>query len=587
MIKYTLSYQYPNRHFLDFEMFIQSIEQEQIELQLPTWRAGRYQLQHYAKNIQRFAVYNQEGQAIPFQKVTKDRWKLQVGKNKKIVVKYNYYAQQLDGGGSWLDEELFYVNFINCLMYVEGKIYEDYEVKILLPSTYQIACGLEYTRGKQIKIDDTLFQEITLHAQSFYQIVDAPLLAAQNLQHQTYQIPNCESLFHIWFYGNCEPQWEKLITDFKVFTQMQVNIFEGFPESAYHFIFIITPFKFYHGVEHFNSTVIVLGSEEMFRQTYFYNDIVGVASHELFHVWNVVKIRPKELLPYDFTQENYFKTGFVIEGITTFYGDWILARSRVWTLEEYFLELKNFFKRHFNNFGRLNLSLVDSSFDLWLDGYEKGIPNRKSSIYVEGAVACLILDLEIRKHTRNQRSMDDVMRLMWENFGKKQVGYSIEDYIGIVNQVAGRKMNNYFEQCIFGTGDLADRLNQALQHVGCELFKSYSENLNESHFGFITAQKDNELIVELTSPDSPADKVLSLKDTVLEVDNQKVIQEGNNKMNELLEGKTSISLKIRRMNKIKEIQIIREEGELYFPIYEIRLLEKPSEEQTKSLALWI
>jgi hypothetical protein len=94
------------------------------------------------------------------------------------------------------------------------------------------------------------------------------------------------------------------------------------------------------------------------------------------------------------------------------------------------------------------------------------------------------------------------------------------------------------------------------------------------------------LIVELIARDSRADKVLSLKDTILEVNNEKVIQEGNNKMNELLEGKISISLKIRRMNKMKEIQI-EQEGKLYFPIYEVRLLEKPSEEQTKSLALWI
>ncbi|SFE75501.1 M61 family metallopeptidase [Thermoflexibacter ruber] len=586
MIKYTLSYQYPNRHFIDFEMLIENIKQEEIEIQLPTWRAGRYQLQYYAKNIQRFSVQNMEGQVIPFQKITKDRWKILVGTHEQIIVKYNYYAQQLDGGGSWLDEEVFYLNFVNCLMYVEGRINEGYEVKILLPSSYQIACGLKYTVGKQVKKEDVLFEEITLHAQSFYQVVDAPLLAAQSLQHQSYQVANSESIFHIWFYGNCEPDWQKLVTDFKAFTQLQVDIFGGFPEPTYHFIFIITPFKFYHGVEHFNSTVIVLGSEEMFKQTYFYNDIVGVASHELFHVWNVVKIRPKELLPYDFTQENYFKTGFVIEGITTFYGDWILARSGVWTREQYFTELKNLLKRHFNNFGRLNLSVADSSFDLWLDGYEKGIPNRKGSIYVEGAVACLILDLEIRKHTDNQRSMDDVMRLMWESFGKKQVGYSAEDYMSIVNQVAGREMKDYFEQCIFGIGDLAQRLNQALQHVGCELFKSYSENLNESHFGFITAQKDNELVIELIAPNSPADCVLSLKDSILEIDNERVIQEGNNKMNELVQEKANISLKIRRMNKIREIQISTD-GKLYLPIYEIRLMEKQSEEQAKSLALWI
>ncbi|MCU0392906.1 MAG: M61 family peptidase [Thermoflexibacter sp.] len=582
MIKYYISYQYPNRHFIDFELHIDDIQSAEIEVQLPTWRAGRYQLQYYAKNIQQFEIYDIHGQGVNFQKISKDRWRVFTHQNQSIIIKYNYYAQQLDGGGSWLDEELFYLNFVNCLMYVEDRITEKYSISISLPSAYRLVCGLDM----EIEEVEEHSQIVKLKADNFYQAVDAPFLAAKHLQHQSYQVNDCESNFNIWFYGNCEPNWDRLIPDFKAFTQKQVDIFKGFPENQYHFIFIITPFRFYHGVEHFNSTVIVLGEEEMFKQAYFYNDIVGIASHELFHAWNVVKIRPKELLPYDFTQENYFKTGFIIEGITTFYGDWLLARSGVWIQEQYFVELNALLKRHFLNFGRLNMSVFDSSFDLWLDGYAAGIPNRKSSIYVEGAVLCLILDLEIRACTDNQKSMDDVMLLMWERFGKEQVGYGIEDYYKIVNEVAGKDMKEYFDVCVFGKIDLASRINQALHFIGCELVKSYSEQSNEQLFGFTIVVKNGEASVELIEPNSPADKVLSLRDVILEIDNELLVIEDNHRFNELLEEKTMVNLKIRRMGKVKEIRLEADERH-YLPIYEIQILPDRTKEQEERFNKWI
>jgi predicted metalloprotease with PDZ domain len=120
---------------------------------------------------------------------------------------------------------------------------------------------------------------------------------------------------------------------------------------------------------------------------------LGVSSHELFHAWNIIRIRPKEMLPYDFTKENYFRTCFVAEGCTTYYGDLFLKRAGVFSDETYIKELQVYMKRHFENCAHATQSLADSSFDLWLDGYEKGIPNRKVSVYHKGALVALVLDL--------------------------------------------------------------------------------------------------------------------------------------------------------------------------------------------------
>lgn len=583
MINYFISYQSPHKHFIDLELHIANIESNTIELQLPTWRSGRYQLQYYAKNIQYFTVTNKKDEPINFRKISKDRWEVATSGTDFIKVKYNYYAFQLDGGGSWLDEEMLYINFSNCLLYIEKRINEDYQLNIVLPEEYKLVCGLEKSKNSNIW---------QLKASNFYQAIDAPMLASAEIKHQSYRVADCDTIFHTWFHGNIQPDWEKLIPDFKAFTQKQVDIFGSFPEAEYHFIFLIPAFPMYHGVEHYNSTVIVLGADENMlsvpQNGYgdFYNDVLGISSHELFHAWNICKIKPKELMPYDFTQENYFRTGFVVEGITTFYGDWLLARSGVWNKAQYFNELKIFLKRHFYNFGRLNMSVADSSFDLWLDGYVAGIPNRKGSIYVEGAICCLILDLEIRQATDYQKNMDNVMQLLWERFGKKQIGYSLEDYISLVNEVAGKDMKSYFEECIFGTTDLAVRLNMALKAIGCELFTTYSHNNYMRDFGFIVALQNNELSAELIQPNSPADKVLALKDKILKVDNQAVFENGNYHLHELLEGKNFATLTIIRSGKIKEV-VLEADGKLYLPEYELKELPSKTEKQVKALQDWL
>ena len=230
----------------------------------------------------------------------------------------------------------------------------------------------------------------------------------------------------------------------KAFTIDQLKMMGSFPFDAYHFLVQVLPYSFYHGVEHLKSTVLGIGPGYDLMRNNIYIDFVGVASHELFHAWNIKTIRPAEMMPYNYKTENYSRLGFVYEGVTTYYGDLILARCGVYNTEQFFKELNVRIQKHFDNPGRQNLSVADSSFDTWLDGYTPGVPGRKTSIYDEGCITALMTDLIIRKKTNSKSSLDDVMRTLYEDFGKKNIGYAEHDYFSIVDFIAKDSMADFY-----------------------------------------------------------------------------------------------------------------------------------------------
>ncbi|MFN8344903.1 MAG: M61 family peptidase [Spirosomataceae bacterium] len=450
---YRLLAALPENHFIDVECRIDRITAEALEIQLPAWRPGRYELQNFAKNIQRFAVFDGGDNPLSFRKITKDRWLIQTKDISEVVVRYTYYANIQNAGSSYVSDDLWYVNPINLCVYAEGCLNEPCTLELAIPAHFQIACGLKKKDNK------------TLWAKDYYELVDSPLMASATLQHQTYRLQN--TTFYVWMQGNIKPNWQQILIDFEKFTAAQIAAMGSFPESEYHFLNLILPTPYYHGVEHRHSTMIVLGPDD--EGEGLYTDLLGVSSHELFHAWNIIRIRPKELLPYDFTKENYFSTCFVAEGVTTYYGDLFLRRSGVFDDAGYYRELQVYMKRHFENNRAAQQSLAESSWDLWLDGYEKGIPQRKVSVYHKGALAALILDLTIRKIHSHQYSLDDVMRLLWERFGIPFVGYSFEDYQAIVEEVAGEPLTWYWTDCILSNMPLENHLNHALAWVGLQM----------------------------------------------------------------------------------------------------------------------
>lgn len=534
---------------------------------IPAWRPGRYQLTNYAQNIRGFAAIDQQGNPLSHEKISRNCWQVTAKSVTTVNINYQYYAYQLDAGGSVLDQQQLYLNFINCLLYLPELMGEPCLVDLQIDPSYKIACGLPKRKPRQ------------LMARSYYQLVDCPMIASPKLKHWKFQKHGVQ--FHLWFQGSHRLPKERTINAFKNFASEQIKTMTGFPESEFHFLFQIPRFKLYHGVEHSNSTVIALGPGSELHKTR-YHDFLGVSSHELFHCWNIKKIRPKELLPYDFNGEVYFDTGFIAEGITTYYGDLFLIRSGVFNQAQYFKELNKLFKRHFENEGRHHASLVESSRDLWVDGYQAGAPNKKVSIYTKGALVSLMLDLTIRSLTSHQRSLDHVMRKLWREFGNQDSGYSLKYFRNICEQEAGQSLEEFFELYIRGIAPIEVPLNSLLHQVGCVLKEHGSKQLIKRSFGFRTRLEHNRLTVTQIVPGSPAYEKLSLEDEIISVNGKKP----KPKLNSQIGSGRSLKLELLRLGGKVRVTLVPSKTQ-FFKQYRIEKLKRPSELQEAYYKRWL
>ncbi|MBC7384008.1 MAG: M61 family metallopeptidase [Bacteroidia bacterium] len=448
---YKIGISNPVEHFMGVQWQIKNDTGQNIRVQLPSWRPGRYELASYAKNIRCFTVKDKMGSAIQFKKVTKDCWDIFSEGHEQVQIEYEYYANQYDAGASYVDGGMLYINPVNCMMYIVGRMDEPATIELDVPDDYKIACQLR-TEGK------------TIFTQNFDELADSPFVASAQLTHTTFKVN--DGNIHLWFQGQQCPDMDRLIADTKTYTEAQIKIFGEMPCKDFHFLYLILKTTFRHGVEHTDSTVIAMGPESDWKLAAFYDNFVAISSHELFHLWNVKRIRPEEMLPYDFTKENYSELGYIYEGITTYYGDLVLLRSGVWSFEQYCESFNGDLQKHLANPGRFNYSVAESSFDTWLDGYVPGVKGRKVSIYTEGMLAALVADVMIIKASGGKARLDDVMKALYEQTFKAGKGYTKTLYRSLLEKYAGISFQNYFDELIDGCGYLETHLKTALHEIG-------------------------------------------------------------------------------------------------------------------------
>ena len=564
MIKYLFSYKNAHKHFIDIDLKVKTRGEKSLSFQLPAWRPGRYELADFAKNIQKLNAFDENGNEIPFLKITKDLWEVACDGTLEVTITYNYYANVLDAGSSYLDQNQLYVNPVNCCMYVVGRENERYSLKLDLPKDYQIACGIKNNNN-------------TIVADNFDVLAESPFIASNNMQYINYKVDGVT--YHIWIQGSCQPKLENLSADLKAFTIEQVKNFGSLPVDDYHFLFQITPYRSYHGVEHTNSTVILMGNvEDVFEKQY--DNILGICSHELYHTWNIKAIRPKEMLPYDYSKENYSRLGYVAEGVTTYMGDLMLKRSGVFNWQQFLKTQDENLKRHYENDGRHNMSVADSGFDSWLDGYSLGIPNRKTSIYADGALNMLMIDLFIIEHTDGKYSLNDVMKRLYVEYLTS--GYTEDDFQQLCVEYGGFNVSEVFSNHIYGIEDYTNSLKSALDIVGFELVKVNNPNLSADKYGFISIVNNGKHIIKKVQNNSSADtNGIAVDDEVISVNG---IDAKGKKMNDLLSDNTgTVSMKIKKRFGTTEMDL---ECGHFYPIYKLQKLENADDKQLTYRTVW-
>lgn len=544
--------------------------QDGIEIALPVWRPGRYELGYFAKNIRGFRVVDQDGRALDVSKVSHSRWKVNAAP-KSIIITYEYHAGELNGGSCWWDHDQLYINPIQCAVRVIGKESDPCSVSLEVPDGWTVATGMEKINGQ------------TWRVRNYNELVDSPFIASPDLKHEVFRMDDTD--FHVWIQGDCDPDMNRIIGDIKAYTRVQLDTMRTFPVNAFHYLIQIKPEKFYHGVEHLTSTVLVLGPGSELMSDAMYENLIGVASHELFHVWNVKSIRPHEMLPYDYDRENYSTLGLVYEGVTTYYGDLFLARSGFFDIDGYLLQVNKRLQLHMNNPGRFNYSVLDSSFDTWLDGYQPGIPGRKTSIYHEGCLLALCTDLLIRKHSGSDRSLDDVMRSLYLDFSQKGKGFTYRDYKKLVMEHDVPEIREFFETIVEQPVSYHEKMNELLSLAGLTVNQYPSEDLLERYFGMKTSVVDDKLIVQSVLPCSPASEndILPGDEIVRIGENGQVSTVDLSAI--AISGEFSVDLQSSGIQRT--ITMHPSENYSFFDAYRIETQSEPSEEQIRFRKAWL
>ena len=568
VVRYTFSSEERNKQYVQIKVQI-PVSKECTLVHVPSWRPGRYELGNFAKNINRFRVYNDQKKAVSFQKINKDTWEVDSKATNFISVEYSYYASELNAGSTFLSDDQLYVNPVNCCVYTEETQHIPCQIELSIPESWKVATSLAGENKSRTAVN-------------FDELADSPFICSPHLRVETYEVNTTK--FYVWFNGEIKPDWDRLLPDFKAFSTKQIEKFIEFPVSEYHFLIQILPTKAYHGVEHCKSTVITLGpTYEVFRS--LYKELLGVSSHELYHTWNVKALRPEVMLPYDFKKENYSELGYIYEGITTYMGDLFLLKSGVFSLEHYLNEFNNQLQKHFDNPARFNYSVAQSSFDTWLDGYVPGAPGRKVSIYTEGCLLAFVTDVKIRQATQNKYGLDELMKRLYFDFALQGKGITETDYQSILENVAGISFESFFKDFVHGTQPYESILTESLNYLGMELHHKPSAIYSEGRLGMKLIPLGKSFQVSAMYAGGPAelggmrigDELIGINGFVLNND----IESWFTYFDEDIKAITFI-----REGKLKTLQL-PEVQRFFYNTYSVQPIENKNSAQEKALKLWM
>lgn len=458
-ISFTVAMPKPHTHLFEIEVSVKIPANLQVpnesDMVMPVWTPGSYLIREYERHVQDFTA-DADGRALGWTKVDKDTWRIKTGGARQWRVTYRVYANELTVRTSELNSDHAFWNNTNLLMYPAGYLKAPSTLRIVPPSGWKIATGLPAVNG----------QPNTFRAEDFDVLYDSPV-EVSNFKQIDFVVRGVPHRIVIDGEGNYDP--ERLRTSVQKIVEAETAMFGGIPYHDYTFILHLRS-NTGGGLEHLNSTA--LGFRRFgFSDEKGYQSFNSLVAHEFFHLWNVKRIRPDALGPFDYTKENYTRLLWVAEGITEYYGNLMLSRAGLISNQAYLDHLAQQIQDFEELPGRKVMSAEESSFDTWIKFYrpDENSVNSQISYYDKGELLGLLLDLDIRRRTNNAKSLDDVMRYLYTEFFVKGRNYTPADFQKACELAGGASLDDFFSRYVRGKEDLEAVYNRMLAGAGLRL----------------------------------------------------------------------------------------------------------------------
>jgi len=464
-IHYQIKPIQPETHLFSVEMTVTDPDPTGQQFMLPAWIPGSYLIRDFAKHIVTLQAFCND-KPIHCQKIDKQIWQCEPCQQ-AITLKYEVYAWDLSVRGAHLDDSHGFYNGSSVFLLPLGKEQARCEINIVKPE------GDKYKTWKVItalrELDAARYGFGHYFADNYDELIDHPVEIG------TFTLASftaCGVQHDIAITGQHQADMNRLCQDLTLLCEQQIRFF-GEPAPFNRYVFLVTALSkdAHGGLEHRASTSLHcprdnLPQAQTAQMTLAYADFLSLCSHEYFHTWHVKRSKPAAFFPYDLSQENYTQQLWIFEGFTSYYQDLFLKRTRLIDENMFLNYLSETFTRVWRHPGRFIQSVAQASFDAWIKLYQpdENAPNSQISYYSKGAVVALALDMTIREITAHRASLDDVVRLIWQRYGKMKIGMPEGAVEQLVAEVIGYPLDNFFADYVYGTKEVA--MAELLEKVG-------------------------------------------------------------------------------------------------------------------------
>jgi len=454
-ITYQVDCTVPERHVYHVTLMLEDLVPGTHELTLPVWGAA-YEVRDFARHVFGVEIMDRCGVPVPVVKTAKSTWRFETVSSSATVT-YHVYANELVVESSHLDATHAYWSGHTLFFIVDGVRDLPIDLFIRVPVGWHVSTGLD-----PVEDDPGHYR-----APNFDHLADCPVEAGTHPRYR-FMVQGKRHEIAIWGHGNEDP--DRLVADVRRIVETASSLFGGLPYEHYTFLVHLTEGG--GGVEHRNSTTCQT-SPLSFKPWSRYKRTLSLFAHEFFHLWNVKRIRPEVLDLPDYSREVYTRLLWAMEGVTSYYAPLLLRRAGLYSVKDYTEALAGAIKSLESKPGRRVMSAAQASFDTWMANYDRGpdVANRAISYYLKGSLVGFVLDMEIRRRTLGRRSLDDVLRLLYERYAAHGVGFPEAAYQAIAEEVAGGSLAAFFARHVEGVDELP--IDAALSMVGLELRRTH------------------------------------------------------------------------------------------------------------------
>jgi predicted metalloprotease with PDZ domain len=441
-INYTVTFPEAQAHYADIEMSISGLQQNAVDLKMPVWTPGSYLVREFAKNVEALSVFS-NGKALTAVKTRKNCWHINTTGLSSIVVKYRVYCFEISVRTSFVDAAHGFLSTTGIFMYPDKMLHQPSTIHIIPYKGWsKVSTSLEMVNN----------DPFTRHAPNYDILFDSPIEVGNQ---DVFGFDAAGVKYEVCMVGGGSYDKEKLKVDMAKVVDQETMVYGENPNK--HYVFIIhNYFRGGGGLEHLSSTTLGV-SRDAYSTESGYRNFLALVAHEHFHLWNVKRLRPIALGPFDYDNENYTTDLWIAEGFTAYYQNKILRHANLMPAADYLNTISAEINTLENSPGAKIESVADASYNAWIKLYRpnENTGNSTISYYDKGAEMGTLLDLEIINDSKGKYSLDDVMKYMYDTYYKlKKRGYTDVEFKQGLEKFAGKNLDDFYKNYIYGVSPI-------------------------------------------------------------------------------------------------------------------------------------